>query len=306
MVTADTTMYPLDPASVSGTDITVDILVNQPTRVNRYITDYLNVQRERFLLDVLFDNGGGLTGGAVIYEQQGLNDFYAQRDVEQVAPGAAFPLVTFARQSLGQASPKKWGGEFEVTYEARDRNDVRQVGRHTTQLANTIIRKINIFALGVLETAIASLAGAGVLTGNNWTTAIPNGSNPTAPALTPIADLANVIQVNDLRELGIVYDTLVISPQDLTTLRLFYGQALSAVLADYGFDTLFVTPRQTPGTVYACAGNGQIGQYLVEQALQTVSVEDQLLEKFTVKSSVRPAVFVDNPYAILKIIGVRG
>jgi hypothetical protein len=247
-----------------------------------------------------------MSGGAIIYESQGLNDFFTARDVQQVAPGAAFPLVTFNRQAVGMASPEKWGGQYEVTYEARDRNDIRQLGRNNVQLANTIIRKLNIKALAVLEAAIASLSGAGVISGHNWTTAVPNGSNPTAPSLTPIADLAQVIETNDLRELGIVYNTLIINPQDMTILRLFYGDALAKVLSDYGFDTLFVSAQVTAGTVYAVAGNGQVGQYRVEQPLQTVSVEDKLAEKFTVKSSVRPAVFVDNAYAILKITGVRG
>jgi hypothetical protein len=101
------TTYPLDPASVSGTTITADILVNNPTRINRFMTDYLNVNRRRFLLDVVFDNGGGMSGGAIIYESQGLNDFFTVRDVQQVAPGAAFPLVTFNRQAVGMASPEK-------------------------------------------------------------------------------------------------------------------------------------------------------------------------------------------------------
>jgi hypothetical protein len=299
-------MYPLDPGSVNGPVYSADTLVKEPTRANRFLTDYLNINRSRFLLDVIFDNGGGMSGGAIIFESQGLNDFYPVRDVAQVAPGAAFPLVTFNRQVLGQASPEKWGGEYEYTYEARDRNDIRQLGRNNVQLANSIIRKLNLRALEELNKGIASLGGAGIIEGHNWTAAIPNGSNPTAPALTPIADLAKVIETNDLRELGLVYNTLVIHPRDMTTLRLFYGQDLSAVLSDYGFDVLFVSTHVAAGSVYAIAGAGQVGQYRVEQPLQTVSVEDKLVEKFTVKSSVRPAMFVDNPYAILQITGVRG
>jgi hypothetical protein len=42
--------------------------------------DYLNVNRRRFLLDVVFDNGGGMSGGAIIYESQGLNDFFTTRE----------------------------------------------------------------------------------------------------------------------------------------------------------------------------------------------------------------------------------
>jgi hypothetical protein len=51
-------MYPLDPASVSGTTITADQLVNAPTRVNRFITDYLNLNRRRFILDIVSLRGG--------------------------------------------------------------------------------------------------------------------------------------------------------------------------------------------------------------------------------------------------------
>jgi hypothetical protein len=117
------------------------------------------------------------------------------------------------------------------------------MGRYNVQLANTIIRKITIAAMAELEAAIASLSGAGVITGHNWTTAVPNGSNPTAPALTPIADLAAVIETNELRELGIVYGTLIISPQDMTILRL--AAALGAVLV-VGLSRLQLGPRRRP------------------------------------------------------------
>jgi len=304
-----TTTYPLDPATVTnGTQITADILVNDPTRINRYLTDYFTINRERFLLDLIFDNQGGMSGGAVIYEAQTLNAFYATRDVQEVAPGSAFPLVTFQRQQVGMASPRKWGGQFEYTYEARDRNNLRDLNRKTVQLANTIIRKINLVAIQALNDAITSLSGAANFTGNNWTTAIPRGATPTAPPLTPIADISEVFVINDQRELGIVYDTLILHPLDMQSLRLYYGSdaEVRAALADYGIDTIFITIQVPAGTVYAVAGRGQVGAYNVEQPLQTVAPEDQLLEKYTVKSSVRPAIYVDNPYAVIKITGVRG
>jgi hypothetical protein len=285
-------------------------MVNNPSRINRFIADYLGVNRSRFLLDVLFDNQGGMQGGAIIYEQQGLNDFYPVRDVQEVAPGATFPLITFQRQALGQASPRKWGGKFEVTYEARDRNNPRQLQRNTVQLANAIIRKNNLVALKVLDDAIAGLGGAAVITGNNWTTAVPPGygASSTLPPLTPVADISEVFLINDQRELGIVFDTLVINPLDMQSLRLYYGKDadLRSAMSDYGIDRIFVTGQVAAGAPYAVAGNGQVGAYHVEQPLKTVSVEDELDEKFTIKSSVRPAMYVDNPYAVLRITGVRG
>src|SRR5436190_2344396 len=86
--------YPLGPPVVSGTEVTLDILSKQPTRVTKMVQD---LTLEKFLLDRLFTSAGGVTGGAVIYDQVTENDLYTIRDVEKVAPGAEFPEVTSAR-----------------------------------------------------------------------------------------------------------------------------------------------------------------------------------------------------------------
>src|SRR5574343_628975 len=56
--------HPLGPPTVSGTDITVDQMMNQPTRVTRMLMD---LTLKRFLADRIFASAGGVTGGAVIY-----------------------------------------------------------------------------------------------------------------------------------------------------------------------------------------------------------------------------------------------
>ncbi len=302
------TAYPLGVPAVSGNSITVDQHVNEPTRVTRFLQDYLLLNRQRFLLDVLLDNGGGMSGGAIIFDSEALPSLYAERDVQQVAPGAVFPLVTFSRLVPGMAKPEKWGGQFEVTYEARDRNDTRLLGRDVTKLANTIIRKINQRCMGVVADAITSMAGATTITSvGGYEDVNLSGSNPTLAKNTPAADIGQVMVTNELTELGLLLTTLIIHPLDWNTLTLVYGTAAGAraMLAEHGITDVFVTQQKAQGSYWVAAGRGQVGQYRVEQPLETVSVEDKLLEKFTVKSSVRPAMFVDNAYGIYVVNGIN-
>ena len=83
--------HPLGAPTISGTEITVDQYSNQPTRVTRLVAD---LTLQRFLLERLFTRGGGITGGAVVYDEITENDIYAIRDVETVESGEEFPLIT--------------------------------------------------------------------------------------------------------------------------------------------------------------------------------------------------------------------
>src|SRR4051812_30813710 len=98
--------HPLGPPVLSGTTITVDTMLNQPTRVTRFIMD---LSLQRFIADRVFQSGGGVTGGAVIYDQATQNWLYTDRDVERVTPTGEFPLVTSSRPTPMLAQVEKWG-----------------------------------------------------------------------------------------------------------------------------------------------------------------------------------------------------
>src|SRR5215468_4062698 len=83
------TTHPLGPPSVDGTTIKVETMLNQPTRITRMIMD---LTQQRFVADRIFASGGGVTGGAVVYDEAQENELYTNRDVEQVSPAAEFPL----------------------------------------------------------------------------------------------------------------------------------------------------------------------------------------------------------------------
>ena len=90
---------PLGAPTVSGTKITVDTMLNQPQRITRMVMD---MTLQRFVADRIFSSGGGVTGGAVVYDSVEANDLYTDRDVERVSPGGEFPIVTSSRRAPGR------------------------------------------------------------------------------------------------------------------------------------------------------------------------------------------------------------
>src|SRR3954470_10076581 len=91
---ADPIINPLAPPTVSGTTITVDFLLNNPTRVTRIVADLVMAN---FFLDRVFATGGDVQGGAVLYDQANFVDVYADRDVERIEPGEEAPIITGPR-----------------------------------------------------------------------------------------------------------------------------------------------------------------------------------------------------------------
>lgn len=292
--------HPLAVPTISGDLITIDTMLQQPTRITNFLMD---LTLQRFIIDRIFTSEGGVSGGAVVYDQAIENELYLDRDVERVAPGAEFPIVSSQRRAPKIAEVEKYGGKYFFTDEARDRNDQAAFRNENIKLANTIVRKLNSQAIAVLEAAIAANGGNSTFVGNDWSAGIPNGSNPTAPALTPGADLAKANLLADQRELGIQYNILLLSPVNMNEMRLFYGASLSQMLADNGFDEAYASNRVTTGTAYAVA-EGQLGEMRLEQPLATETWREQGTQRTWVQSSVRPVMFVTNPFAVMKITGL--
>jgi len=293
--------YPLGPPTYSGNTITVDTMLQEPTRVTRRIAD---LTLQRFIVSMIFATGGGVSGGAVVYDQALLNELYLERDVERVAPGDEFPIVTSVRQAPKVAPVEKWGGKFFVTDEARDRNDATSFNNQVTQLANTIVRKMNARAIETLDAALTALGGAGTFVGNNWATALTTGTNPTPNADLPHADFAAAQLLGDVDELGVVYDLWLVNPAQMAQLRIIYGSDLPALLADNGI-AMEASNRVPAGTAYVVA-RGQVGEIRVEKPLGTETWREEKTERNWVQSSVRPVMYVTNPYSVRRVTGLAG
>lgn len=292
--------HPLAAPTVTGTTITVDTMLQQPTRITQFLMD---ITLQRFVLDRLFTSNGGVTGGAVIYDVIQGNDIYADRDVESVAPNSEFPVVTSSRRAPRVAEVEKWGGKFFFSDEARDRNDQVAFRNENVRLGNTIVRKLNARAIAILDAAITANGGQSEFIGHDWSAAIPNGSNPTPPANTPGADFAQAQLLADIQELGVVFNIALVNPRNLNELRLFYGSGLEQMLTDNGFDEVYATNRITAGTAYFVA-EGQLGEMRVEQPLGTETWREPETQRTWVQSSVRPVMFVSNPFAVIRATGL--
>lgn len=291
--------HPLAAPTVSGDTVTVDTMLQQPTRITNFLQD---LTLQRFVMDRLFTSEGGVTGGAVVYDLLTENELFLDRDVEPVAPGGEFPIVTSTRRAPKVAGVEKFGGKFFFTDEARDRNDQSAFRNENIKLANTIVRKLNARAIEVLTAAIAANSGLSEFVGNDWSAAVPNGNSPSLPAATPGADLARAQLLADQRELGIMYNIALVNPVQLNEMRLFYGGSLQQMLEDNGFDEVYASNRVPVGTAFYVA-EGQLGEMRLEQPLATESWREPGTERTWVQSSVRPVMFVNNPFAVIRSTG---
>lgn len=304
MPTYPSPSHPLGPPSISGTDLTVDLALQQPTRITRTIED---LTLQKFLVDKVFTNGGSVSGGAVLYDIAEENELYLSREVEPIAPGGEYPIVDGVRRAPAIAEVEKWGGKMFITDEARDRNEAALFARKLRQLGNTIVRRNNTNTMAILDAAVTKYSRT--LEGNNWQTVKTAGSEASTASKYPLADLAHVTAQAEIDEKGIEFNLLILNPQELQALITIYGGfgGFKQVLKDLNYD-YFVSNRQTAGKAKVVAA-GQPGQYRVEQPITTVtyrSGDGEDTDRTWVKSSVRPAQFVDNPYAIVELTKLAG
>jgi hypothetical protein len=290
--------HPLGPPTISGSLITVDTMLNQPTRVTRLIMD---LSLQRFIADRVFTSAGGVTGGAVIYDQAVLNQLYLSRDVKKVAPGEEFPLVTSERLTPKVAVVEKWGGKTYITDEARDRNNSVALTNQLRQLTNTIIRKINARAIAELEKTLKAFPSQ-IYGGHDWNQYQPAGTSPSKLSESPLSDLLYAQALADKDELGVTYDTVLLNPLNVFRLRQLFSSTLIQGLDDINL-TIYSSNRVPVGEGYIVA-SGQVGEMRVEKPLATETWREPETERNWIQAGVRPVMYVTNPYSVRKITGI--
>lgn len=290
--------YPLGTPSVSGNDITVDLMLKEPTRINAYLS---NIALKGYFAERVFSNGGGVSGGALVYSQLVANDLFPTRGGQRVAPGAEFPEVTFDRPEPKTAQVEKFGGKFRVTDEARDRNDLSAIQSEGVKLGNDVQRWLHARALAELDASVTALSSEGTMSGTSWADATALTISTENKAALPAADLANLRKKAAQKELGTEYNLLILNPQEFANLSIIYGDA-EAWLRSQGFGVA-VSNTVTAGTAYAVS-EGLVGQVRYEQALKTVTYRDDRTESTWVQASIRPVFAVTNPYNAMQITGL--
>lgn len=291
--------HPLAPPTLSGNNVTLDLLLNSPTRVNRFIQA---ISLQRFAFPQLFADAGSISGGAVIYDQADINQLYPLNFPEVVQAGMEFPIINDARVSPKVAAVAKWGGKIFITDEARDRNDLLLWNRAMRKVSNAMVRTLDSVAVAAINAELAARAGLSIA-GHSWSAVVTNGATPTNTRSWPHADIATVMGTFDTDELGEKPDVILLNTLDSIQLGIIYGQlGKEAMLGSFGL-TEFVSPRVTAGAPIV-ATRGQVGEYKTEKPLGTETWREPETERTWVQTSVRNVFYVTNPFAMKRITGV--
>ncbi|MGY1945333.1 major capsid protein [Nocardia asiatica] len=293
------TQYPLGLPTLNGNQITVDLMLKEPTRITQYLSD---LTLQKFYADRIFSAAGGVSGGALLYSQLMANDLYLERDIQNVEPGAEFPIVTSARPEPKLAVVEKFGGKFPVTDEARDRNDPTMLQQESMKLAHTMNRGIHKRALATLDASITAIGSAVQVVGNSWADAAALTLTTTNNAALPAADFAKAELKSETFELGADFNLWIVNPQEMLNFQTIYGDRWRDVLNNWGVD-MISTNRVTAGEAFVVAEK-QVGQMRLEKPLTTETWREQAIESTWVQSSVRPLFAVTNPYSVLKFTGL--
>jgi hypothetical protein len=295
--------FPLGPPSISGNLITVDQALANPTVITREIAQ---LAQQRFFASRVFSDAGGVEGGAVLYElpPSTATDLFAERGVQEVEPGAEFPIMTFLRGVPVLAKPKKIGGKFPVTREARKRNSVRTIQRAMVQTANTIALTLDAQAVAVLNAAITG--NSRQVAGQSWSTAAGVTNLNASGTNQPIADLLAARQTVELEMRGHTLDSIIIHPNQelsLGQIAARAGTTIDAILATAGINNWYSSPRVTPGTAILYEA-GAVGGWANEFPLAEETWYEPEEQSDWYQWSVSPAMFVDDPYALEQLTGI--
>ncbi|MDV3136747.1 major capsid protein [Mycobacterium sp. 29Ha] len=286
--------------ALTGRQLTVDAALRQPSLIQAQIA---RLADEVLLLPkFLRQLGTPVTGGGILFHSVQASDFYSS-DVEMRTPGAEYRVVEGVDPTPQLAVVEDWGGKFFIGDEQITRNTVNYLDQQTTQLANTIARKLDSRLMDKVTAAgIGSLAPA---TGWDGLTFVGPLTDLTPSADRPTAHFAEVQEMADLEELGVRHDLLIVHPEQARQLRTAYAEDLDDMLTSAGFTNgMFANPRVPIGTAYAVQ-QGMVGTIGWESAgLVTDVIDDRHKRGKWVQAYAVPAIAIDRPYAAKRITGL--
>lgn len=296
--------YPLGGTSVTGSRVTIDAMTRPPTRVSAIVRDLVAANEGYFAEELFRTPGMTVQGGAILYQEQSVGDHFLDpnQSLAPRAPGAESPTVGFPRQDWLIAKVESWAGKFEVTDEARRRNDVVMVQDAMRRIANTLADQIQTRAITAANAFVTSKGR--VVTGIDWGQAYSSGVPNADPTTLPQRDFALALTtfIND--KTGIRPDRLILNPTDAFLLDVVYGEKLPALLQRYGL-TLRVTPEQTQGQALLVKA-GQMGFMAFEKPLDTeVGRGPTGTWKDIYAVEATPVLVVNDATAVLRINGIN-
>lgn len=297
--------YPLFQSDPSGTMISIDEALQEPERITRDVAD---LAMQRFFMDKIYSDGGGVKGGGLLFERPNplATDLYGERDPKEVAPGGQFPLQTFARGVPMIARPRKIGNKFWVSKEAKKRNDTNLLARYMRQTANSIRRRLE--NLGLAELTAVTTAETRFSNGTDWSTYAGLALDVRTGTSGPVADSLAVLAAAEIEERGHRYDSMILHPTNaLEVQQAFPGQSLLEVFrlsgsggTGSGISNVYVTPRATVGRAILFE-QGQVGVWKNEFPLEEDVWDDKSRQITYYQWSISPLFAIVDQFALWEL-----
>lgn len=292
---------PVGNVNVSGPDITVSFLLQNPRVIDRRIGELANFN---YWIDQILPNVGAPGGGVIIYEEWDPLFSVLDRDAEELASDSEVPLAGSVEGDVKIARAKVDGLGYTVGRTQEKRNQRFVIDRKERGLANVIAEKFNTRGVSVMKAAI--LAASRTQAATDWSALITEGANPDPKDEWPHStiSLINAQQLKD--RIPFRYDGMLAHPLDVWRLSTIYQMDGTASLASkIGLSTII---EDNTGDIERgkpiLFSSGNVGGTAWEEPVMTEVIPEPRRRRKVVQATGSAAYFVDNPYGLLQLTGV--
>jgi hypothetical protein len=292
---------PVGSVSVSGSDITVSHLLNNPRIIDRRLGEAVNY---RYWADQLLPNVGAPGGGVVIYEEWSPIYSVLDREAEDLAPDAEVPLAGSVEGDLKIVKAVVDGLGYVVTREMENRNARFLMDRKERGLANSMADKFNAKAVAVINAAIS--ASSRTYAATDWSALVTDGADPDPKANWPHGTLALIQAQQQEDRIPFTFDGMLAHPLDVWRLSTIYQLDGNTSLASkLGLSTIITdNTGDVPHGSPILFSSGNVGGTAWEEPIKTEVIPEPRRRRKVVQTTGSAAYFVDNPYALLQLTGV--
>lgn len=299
----NTGFYPGAAPKATDGAITVELMLRQPTRIARYISDITAVGMHS---DRIFAHGSA-EGGAILYDVALANQVLADDHTGVIAPGGVYPIIDASEGEPRVVQTQKIGGKFGITDEAAKRNDMAYLQRRAQKVANTMVFDLDQAGQAALDAALVEFSSDIVnVESSGWSTINKTTKANQTAEKSIRADLNKALTEGVKLQMGYIYDLLILHPDDdLEFMNSFADDAeATKLLGSKGLEKL-VTPLATKGEAKIIA-SGIVGTMGVEEAISSTTYRDEDHDTTWTKTRAMMAYAVTDPLAIMKITGLGG
>lgn len=289
--------------TAADNQITVDGIMKHPGMIATKVAEL--VESQELVSTFLSPHNAPIVGGGLAHSVIRPSDKYSSDDVVERAPGDEYQTVRTTDPEVKIAAVRDWGARFFLEDEKVIRNDQAFLNAEVQALSNTVVRKLNTAVIEGIDAAVAGLPGGGAFPASvAWDQVVTIGdpSTVTSNADRPLALFAAAQRSADDDQLGIRFDTLVVSSTDRFNLTVAYGENLPAVLATAGV-TLVSSPYVAEGKAYAVA-KGKAGLLAFEQPLTTEIIPVRERRGKFIQTYIGPVMAITQPRAVRVLTGL--